>query len=238
MLLDFQLDVRPDQAAHREPLRRDLGTPGGADARDSARRDGDSGFLAEWHPAGLPWRVHQAHPDAADVRPGSEPVWRTSGPSGCARPGDDPHRWGGGRRLSGDAVLRSPSLSGADVAGGRGRSRAESSRPDRSVPAGDRRDGETSDEIKAASSEMRALLAFDGSTPAYHPVLEVEGRADLQPELNALSKTGAMEAMDRPDQSDDAAHPRSRRHPRGVRDRDRPTLRRCRRPGLRLLPGD
>ena len=35
---------------------------------------------------------------------------------------------------------------------------------------------------------MRALLAFYGSTPAYLPVLEVEGRAELQPRLNVLSK--------------------------------------------------
>ncbi|HET6940166.1 MAG TPA: hypothetical protein VFI19_16235, partial [Nocardioides sp.] len=32
-------------------------------------------------------------------------------------------------------------------------------------------------------------LAFYGSTPAYRPVLDVEGWGELQPELNALSKT-------------------------------------------------
>ena len=42
---------------------------------------------------------------------------------------------------------------------------------------------------------MRALLAFYASTPAYRPVLEVEGWADLQPELNALSKTGHVAEM-------------------------------------------
>ncbi len=33
------------------------------------------------------------------------------------------------------------------------------------------------------------------STPAYRPVLDVEGWGDLQPELNALSKTGDVVAM-------------------------------------------
>ena len=39
------------------------------------------------------------------------------------------------------------------------------------------------------------LLAFYGSTPAYRPVLDVEGWGDLQPELNALSKRGDIGAM-------------------------------------------
>jgi alkanesulfonate monooxygenase SsuD/methylene tetrahydromethanopterin reductase-like flavin-dependent oxidoreductase (luciferase family) len=39
------------------------------------------------------------------------------------------------------------------------------------------------------------LIAFYGSTPAYVPVLEVEGWADLQPKLNKLSKTGAFGEM-------------------------------------------
>ena len=42
---------------------------------------------------------------------------------------------------------------------------------------------------------VRGLLAFYGSTPAYRPVLDVEGWGDLQPELNALSKTGDFAAM-------------------------------------------
>ena len=42
---------------------------------------------------------------------------------------------------------------------------------------------------------MRGLLAFYGSTPAYRPVLDIEGWGDLQPELNALSKTGDVLAM-------------------------------------------
>ena len=55
--------------------------------------------------------------------------------------------------------------------------------------------GTTPDEIEAASYGVRALLAFYGSTPAYRPVLEVEGWQDVQPELNALSKTGDITAM-------------------------------------------
>ena len=55
--------------------------------------------------------------------------------------------------------------------------------------------GETPEEQAAATTGVRALLAFYGSTPAYVPVLEVEGWADLQPELNALSKTGDIGAM-------------------------------------------
>ena len=44
----------------------------------------------------------------------------------------------------------------------------------------------------------RGLLAFYGSTPAYRPVLDVEGWGDLQPELNALSKTGDYAVMVEP----------------------------------------
>jgi probable F420-dependent oxidoreductase len=55
--------------------------------------------------------------------------------------------------------------------------------------------GRTPAEQEAAALGVRGLLAFYGSTPAYRPVLEVEGWADLQPELNALSKTGDVAAM-------------------------------------------
>lgn len=41
----------------------------------------------------------------------------------------------------------------------------------------------------------RRLLAFYGSTPAYRPVLEAHGWAQLQPELNALSKQGRWQEM-------------------------------------------
>jgi probable F420-dependent oxidoreductase len=55
--------------------------------------------------------------------------------------------------------------------------------------------GRTPEELDAASRGVRGLLAFYGSTPAYRPVLEVEGWSDLQPRLNALSKQGEFAAM-------------------------------------------
>ncbi len=55
--------------------------------------------------------------------------------------------------------------------------------------------GRTDEELAAASEGVRCLLAFYGSTPAYRPVLDVEGWGDLQPELNALSKRGDIAAM-------------------------------------------
>ena len=55
--------------------------------------------------------------------------------------------------------------------------------------------GRSHDELAHATRGVRMLLAFYGSTPAYRPVLEVEGWGDLQLELNALSKTGHVEAM-------------------------------------------
>jgi probable F420-dependent oxidoreductase len=55
--------------------------------------------------------------------------------------------------------------------------------------------GRTGAELAAATEGVRMLLAFYGSTPAYRPVLEVEGWDDLQPELNALSKRGDIEGM-------------------------------------------
>lgn len=55
--------------------------------------------------------------------------------------------------------------------------------------------GRSAAELAAAATGVRGLLAFYGSTPAYRPVLEVEGWADLQPELNVLSKRGDHAAM-------------------------------------------
>jgi probable F420-dependent oxidoreductase len=55
--------------------------------------------------------------------------------------------------------------------------------------------GRTEEEMEAARSAGRWLLSFYGSTPAYRPVLEVEGWQDLQPELNALSKSGRWDEM-------------------------------------------
>ncbi|WP_300527400.1 LLM class flavin-dependent oxidoreductase [uncultured Nocardioides sp.] len=56
-------------------------------------------------------------------------------------------------------------------------------------------DAERPGHIEAASVGARGLLGFYGSTPAYRSVLEIEGRGDLQPELNALSKTGDIMTM-------------------------------------------
>ena len=55
--------------------------------------------------------------------------------------------------------------------------------------------GRTEEDLAAAVRGVSTLIAFYGSTPAYVPVLEVEGWADLQPRLNALSKTGGYAEM-------------------------------------------
>ncbi len=51
------------------------------------------------------------------------------------------------------------------------------------------------DEELAAARNVRWLLAFYGSTPAYRPVLDVEGWGELQPELNERSKRGEWATM-------------------------------------------
>ncbi|MBF6086613.1 TIGR03617 family F420-dependent LLM class oxidoreductase [Nocardia cyriacigeorgica] len=55
--------------------------------------------------------------------------------------------------------------------------------------------GRTDADMAAASFGVRGLLAFYASTPAYRPVLDIEGWGELQPELNALSKTGDIMSM-------------------------------------------
>ncbi|MCW2782076.1 MAG: class F420-dependent oxidoreductase [Marmoricola sp.] len=55
--------------------------------------------------------------------------------------------------------------------------------------------GRTPEQLEVASTCVRRLLAFYGSTPNYRPVLEVEGWESLQPELNRLSKVGAVGEM-------------------------------------------
>jgi probable F420-dependent oxidoreductase len=55
--------------------------------------------------------------------------------------------------------------------------------------------GSTEDELSTAIDRVAGLIAFYGSTPAYGPVLEVEGWAELQPELNRLSKIGKYAEM-------------------------------------------
>ncbi len=56
-------------------------------------------------------------------------------------------------------------------------------------------------ELETALGAGRWLLSFYASTPAYRPVLEVEGWEHLQPELNSLSKSARWEEM--PDMIDD-----------------------------------
>jgi probable F420-dependent oxidoreductase len=55
--------------------------------------------------------------------------------------------------------------------------------------------GRTADEQQAAANGVKGLLSFYASTPSYRPVLDVEGRGELQPELNALSKQGRWADM-------------------------------------------
>ncbi|OBH71621.1 LLM class F420-dependent oxidoreductase [Mycobacterium intracellulare] len=52
-------------------------------------------------------------------------------------------------------------------------------------------------DLAAAVNGVASLIAFYGSTPAYLPVLQVEGWDDVQPELNALSKQGRFAEMRR-----------------------------------------
>ncbi|RMI31787.1 TIGR03617 family F420-dependent LLM class oxidoreductase [Nocardia stercoris] len=55
--------------------------------------------------------------------------------------------------------------------------------------------GRTDADLRAAIDGVATLIAFYGSTPAYRPVLDTEGWAELQPVLNAMSKTGDYAGM-------------------------------------------
>lgn len=55
--------------------------------------------------------------------------------------------------------------------------------------------GDSAVEQEEAAAGVRWLLAFYASTPAYRAVLDIEGWAELQPELNARSKAGDFDAM-------------------------------------------
>ncbi len=55
--------------------------------------------------------------------------------------------------------------------------------------------GRSEEEIEVARVAGRWLVSFYASTPAYRPVLESEGWEALQPELNALSKSGRWDEM-------------------------------------------
>ena len=55
--------------------------------------------------------------------------------------------------------------------------------------------GENDAELAAAMTAARKQIAFYGSTPAYHKVLDLHGWGDLQAELNRLSKQGEWDTM-------------------------------------------
>ncbi|MDH6245768.1 TIGR03617 family F420-dependent LLM class oxidoreductase [Mycobacterium sp. OTB74] len=55
--------------------------------------------------------------------------------------------------------------------------------------------GRTEEELTAAINGVATLIAFYGSTPAYVPVLQTEGWAELQPSLNTMSKVGDYAGM-------------------------------------------
>lgn len=55
--------------------------------------------------------------------------------------------------------------------------------------------GASGPDLDEAIATVRGQLAFYGSTPAYAPVLELEGYGDLHPRLNALSKQGRWDDM-------------------------------------------
>ncbi|MCE4268473.1 TIGR03617 family F420-dependent LLM class oxidoreductase [Rhodococcus globerulus] len=55
--------------------------------------------------------------------------------------------------------------------------------------------GRGGEQLDAAARGVRSLLSFYGSTPAYRPVLDIEGWGDVQPQLNALSKRGGYAEM-------------------------------------------
>jgi probable F420-dependent oxidoreductase len=55
--------------------------------------------------------------------------------------------------------------------------------------------GATEEAFNANKQGVCKQIAFYGSTPAYKPVLGIEGWGDLQPELNTLSKQGKWDEM-------------------------------------------
>ncbi|WP_329126782.1 TIGR03617 family F420-dependent LLM class oxidoreductase [Streptomyces sp. NBC_01465] len=61
--------------------------------------------------------------------------------------------------------------------------------------------GRNERELAEAKAGVRRLLAFYASTPAYRPVLEVHGWADLQPVLQDLTRAGRWREL--PDAIDD-----------------------------------
>jgi probable F420-dependent oxidoreductase len=48
---------------------------------------------------------------------------------------------------------------------------------------------------QTADDAARGLVAFYGSTPAYRPVLDIEGHGEIQPELRTLTREGRWAEM-------------------------------------------
>lgn len=55
--------------------------------------------------------------------------------------------------------------------------------------------GETEEQFAAAAAAHRKQIAFYGSTPAYHRVLDLHGWGDLHTELHRLSRLGEWDTM-------------------------------------------
>ena len=55
--------------------------------------------------------------------------------------------------------------------------------------------GLTDEQVDAARTAVRGLIAFYGSTPAYRPVLDVHGWGDLQVRLRDLTRAGDWAAL-------------------------------------------
>ena len=143
-------------------------------------------------------RVLHAHADAAELQSRPEPVRAAPGTAGCAGPGDDPHRRRGGRRAAGDAVQQCAGISPTGrcprwprACAGRAGTPGEFGLIVQAMVAV----GRTEEDLAAAVNGVSTLISFYGSTPAYVPVLEEEGWADLQPRLNVLSKQGGYAEM-------------------------------------------
>ncbi len=90
------------------------------------------------------------------------------------------------------------------------------------------------EEELTASDAARFIVAFYGSTPAYRPVLEVEGWGELQPELNALSKQGEWQTHGLSGRRRRLRSDRGARVAPGGGSGDRPPVPRLR-PDLRVL---
>jgi len=91
-----------------------------------------------------------------------------------------------------EAYLRNvtlPALERGFAKAGKRRSDFEISYPVFSVTGADEQ------AISAAATDMRQQIAFYGSTPAYKPVLDSIGAGEIQPTLNAMSKSGEWQAM-------------------------------------------